>query len=93
MSQSIKNMVDKEATGTKLRVVAAEGVVYRTFANPYVAGLSLSPDKRTAVRNETAWMVFSDAKAKRGWRLIVKIGNGYYYRQPPKSVLDRLSAS
>jgi hypothetical protein len=93
MNQSIKNMLDQEASGTMLPVVVADGVAYRTSAYPYVAGLSLSPDKRTAVREETAWIVFRDVKAKCGWRLIIKIGNGYYHRQPPQSVLDRLSAS
>jgi hypothetical protein len=93
MNQSIKNMLDKEATGTMLPVVVADAVAYRTLAYPYVAALSLSRDKRTAVRDETAWIVFRDAKAKCGSRLIVKINNGYYHRLPPQSVLDRLNAS
>lgn len=69
-------------------VVSESAAARRSAVGSYV--MLLSARERRAVREAWAWVVFRDPMARHGWRVVVKIGLGYYFRTPPPKLLERL---
>jgi len=89
--QCLKEMANREQAGKPFPIlVSAGGVAVRSSVGSYVPGLNLTREERNAVRDCTAWVVFHDSKARAGWRVVIKVGWGYYFRTPPPDLLERL---
>ncbi len=86
----LKEMAQTEEAGKPFPIMVSGGVAVRTVVGSYVPGLNLTKEERIAVRDATAWVVFHDSKARAEWRVVIKIGWGYYFRTPPPVLLKRL---
>jgi hypothetical protein len=72
-------------------IVSPTAAWRRSRVGSYVWGKSLSEAERRAVREQSAWVVFQDDSCKVGWRVVVKLGCGYYFRSAPARLVKRLA--
>jgi hypothetical protein len=55
----------------------------------YVSGLALTPFERQCARGGKCWVVYEDHT---GWKVVLFLGTGYWFHEPPANLLKRLLA-